>query len=390
MASASPSRRASPPATRGQLNVLITSLTLRYRMGVELYVRDLAVGLKRLGHAPCVYTTEPGPVGAELESHGIPVVTRVRDVPVKPDVIHGNQQRETLAALLYFRSAPGIFVCHSHSSWGSSPPAHPRIRRYLGVSTRCVERLKTEGAPADRVGFSLNSVDTSRFLPRAPLPPSPRTALVFSNYAGESTHLPAVREACSELGIELNVVGLTSGNPTDRPEDVLPHYDLVFAKAKAALEAMAVGGAVVLCDFAGLGPMVRTGNVDRLRLANFGHEALTEALDPESIVQRIEEYDAVDAARVRDRIRDVASTDRAIESLVSLYHDVIAEEEASAAADENDWRYRLAMARDYLPEKVFLSWLAVDPRTRDALRLLPALTPVRAHVVRMIFGPKRS
>jgi hypothetical protein len=213
---------------------------------------------------------------------------------------------------------------------------------------------------------------------------------VFSNYAGESTHLPAVREACSELGIELNVVGLTSGNPTDRPEDVLPHYDLVFAKAKAALEAMAVGGAVVLCDFAGLGPMVRTGNVDRLRLANFGHEALTEALDPESIVQRIEEYDAVDAARVRDRIRDVASTDRAIESLVSLYHDVIAEEEASAAADENDWRYRLAMARDYLPEKVFLSWLAVDPRTRDALRLLPALTPVRAHVVRMIFGPKRS
>jgi hypothetical protein len=85
---------------RGPLNVLITSLTLRYRMGVELYVRDLAVGLKRIGHAPCVYTSEPGPLAIELESQGIPVVARVRDAPVTPDLIHGNQQRETLTALL--------------------------------------------------------------------------------------------------------------------------------------------------------------------------------------------------------------------------------------------------------------------------------------------------
>jgi hypothetical protein len=390
LASASPSPSASLPVPRGPLNVLITSLTLRYRMGVELYVRDLAVGLKRIGHAPCVYTSEPGPLAIELESQGIPVVARVRDAPVTPDLIHGNQQRETLAALLYFRSAPAIFVCHSHTSWGASPPAHPRIRRYLGVSRLCVERLRAEGAPPERIGLSLNSVDTSRFLPREPLPSEPRRALVFSNYAGQSTHLPAVREACSALGIALDVVGLTNGTATDRPEDVLPHYDLVFAKAKAALEAMAVGSAVILCDFAGLGPMVRTGNVDRLRLANFGHEALTEPLDAESIVQRIQEYDAIDAAHVRDRIRDVASTDRAIDSIVSSYREVLAEEDASAAAEESDWRYRLAVARDYLPEKVFLSWLAVDPRTREALRLLPGLTPVRAQVVRMIFGPKRS
>ena len=33
-------------------------------------------------------------------------------------------------------------------------------------------------------------------------------------------------------------------------------YDLVFAKARCALEAMAVGAAVVLCDTHGLGPMV--------------------------------------------------------------------------------------------------------------------------------------
>ena len=44
--------------------------------------------------------------------------------------------------------------------------------------------------------------------------------------------------------------------PTSRPEELLPKYDLVFAKARCALEAMATGCAVVLCDFAGLGSMV--------------------------------------------------------------------------------------------------------------------------------------
>ncbi|HEY8165758.1 MAG TPA: hypothetical protein VIF83_09425 [Gemmatimonadaceae bacterium] len=370
---------------RAPLNVLITSITLRYRMGVELYVRDLAVGLKRMGHAPCVYAPETGSVAVELQSQGIPVVTRVRDVPVAPDVIHGNQQRETLAALIHFRTPPAIFVCHSHTSWGSSPPQHPRIRRYLGVSRLCVERLRAEGAPHDQIGVSFNSVDTTRFLPRATLPPKPRRALVFSNYAGESTQLPAIRDACATLGIELDVVGMRTGTVTDRPEDLLGQYDLVFAKAKAALEAMAVGAAVVLCDFAGLGPMVTTGNVDRLRLTNFGHEALSEPIDSESIIRRIEEYDARDAALVRDRIRDVASADRAVTSLVALYREVLAEEAASAPAEENDLRYLVAMARDYIPEKVFLSLLAMDPRMRDALRL-KGLNPVRSQVMRLIFG----
>lgn len=56
---------------------------------------------------------------------------------------------------------------------------------------------------------------------------------------------------------------------------------------------------------------------------------------------------------------------------------------------ENDWKYRLELARDYLPEKVFLSLLAMDPRARDALRV-HALEPLRAQLARMIFGAKRS
>ena len=95
--------------------------------------------------------------------------------------------------------------------------------------------------PADRVALLPNFVDTARFLPRAPLPQRPRRALLFSNYANEESHLPAVRAACVAAGLELDVAGAGVGNVIDEPERVLGSYDIVFAKAKAAIEAMAVG-----------------------------------------------------------------------------------------------------------------------------------------------------
>lgn len=51
---------------------------------------------------------------------------------------------------------------------------------------------------------------------------------------------------------------------------MLGGYDLVFAKARCALEAMAVGCAVVLCDVGGLGPLVTRAQVQHLRRWNFG------------------------------------------------------------------------------------------------------------------------
>src|SRR5207253_11139176 len=98
--------------------------------------------------------------------------------------------------------------------------------------------------------------DLARFARRRPLPPRPRRALIFSNRAHEYTFIPAVRSACRRRGLELDVGGAGVGRTVDNPETLLPNYDLVFAKARCALEAMAVGSAVILCDADGLGPLV--------------------------------------------------------------------------------------------------------------------------------------
>ncbi len=169
-----------------------------------------------------------------------------------PDLIHGQQHLETMTALLHFPGVPAVYVCHGIKPWQETPPRFPRIRRYVAVSPVVQEWLvKERGIPADCVEVVLNFVDLNRFQPRAQLPAHPTRALIFSNFASDETHVPAVREACSRAGIALDIAGLASDNPVAEPHRLLPTYDLVFAYGRAAIEAMAVGAAVVLCETEG-------------------------------------------------------------------------------------------------------------------------------------------
>src|SRR5215813_6748290 len=92
----------------------------------------------------------------------------------------------------------------------------------------------------------------------AALPAEPRRALVFSNNANGFTHLRDVQKACNSVGIAVEVVGSSSNASNSHPELLLGEYDLVFAKARCALESLFVGTAVILCDARGSGPMVTT------------------------------------------------------------------------------------------------------------------------------------
>jgi hypothetical protein len=128
-----------------------------------------------------------------------------------------------------------------------------------------------------------------------------------------------VDQACRSLEIALDALGPGSRNETNRPELVLPGYDLVFAKGRCALEAMAVGCSVILCDAAGLGPMITSDQVHQLRAWNFGARLLTQPLELGRLRSEIARYDSTDAAKVRDYIREKASLDKMIEQYLDLY-----------------------------------------------------------------------
>lgn len=369
------------------LRILITNNALSARNGPTVYVRDLALGLLKRGHTPLAYSTILGDVADELRAGTVSVVDDLNRLEIVPDLIHGHEHMETMTALLHFPGVPGIHFCHSSTVWYDTPLVFPRILRYVAVDHPCRDRLIVRhGIPEERIRVLLNFVDLDRFkVRRTPLPARPQRALIFSNYANSETHLPAVREACRRAHLQLDVIGSGEKNENARPEEVIGEYDLVFAKARCALEALAVGSAVILCDAGGVGPMVTMGEFDKLRPLNFGIRALREPLNPDVLVREIERYDSADAAAVSELVRSTAGHESVIDELISLYQEVIDEYQNSARVS-NDEEGRAAAA--YLRQlKVdFATHGAASLRLRERLERFPIFGRVGLKLVRRITG----
>ena len=257
------------------MRILITNRTVDAHTGTEVVVRDLALALLRQGHEPIVYSSILGSVAREIAGAGVVTTNDLTTIPHAPDIIHGQHHSQVVEALLRFPEVPAIYVCHDATADVDQPFYFPRILRYVAVDLRCRARIESVAAiPRERIEVIENAVDLTRFSTRPPLPARPRRALVFSN---SDKQIPAIKRACLQEGVTVDAVGADAGIPVSKPEAVLPAYDLVFAKARCALEAMTVGCAVVLCDHAGVGPMVTTGSFDELRRMNFGRGVLTRA-----------------------------------------------------------------------------------------------------------------
>jgi len=125
--------------------------------------------------------------------------------------------------------------------------------------------------------------------------------------------------------LPLDVVGTGVGEPSPEPEAIIGQYDVVFAKRRCALEAMAVGTAVILCDFRGAGQMVTSADVDELQRWNFGARTLRWPLDSQILLKQITRYDPDDAAEVSRRIRASTGLDGRVEQLIALYQEVLEE-----------------------------------------------------------------
>ena len=334
-----------------RLRVLITNTSLTDRSGTECHVRDVAIGLLRRGHAPVCYSTYLGEMAHELQAATIPVVDDLRCLGAAPDIIHGHHFPETLTALLHFPATPAIGVCHDAVAWHDAPLDFPRLRRMVAVDEACRDRLVNRHGLAEAcVPIIANAVDLSRFPARAPLPQRPQRALVFSNYASENNYLGAVRDACGSTGLQLDVMGRATGTACADPGRLLGCYDVVFAKGRCALEALAVGAAAILCGTEGVGPMVTSEKFAALRRLNLGRRALQPPVSADRLAQEIGRYDPAAAAAVSVRVRAEADVDGMLDSWLALYAEVIdAHQRALACVWPTESRAAAAAVRWLMP-----------------------------------------
>lgn len=376
------------------LKVLITNLMLEGWTGTELFVRDIARGLLKAGHRPVLYSPRLGKLAAEIRKETIPVVDDLSQISTPPDIIHGQHVNETLTALLHFGHAPALYFCHDWYFADDYPPRFPRILRYVAVDDQCYDKLVCEyGVPEERAQIICQFVDLERFVPRPALPTNPKRAAVLCNHTKENEHLKAVREACARRGLTLDVYGAGVGRICQRPEEVLRDYDIVFAKGRAAVEAAAVGAAVVVYWWRRLGPMVKAHDFERLRANGFGVRSMGAQLTSEefgrAVERALEDYDASDAAEVSRLVRAGAGRDVAVRDLVQLYEEVIAEHATAPLDYENEARVAAAHIRE-MSSKFWKQRQAILNSTTfrlgERLRRTPGIGTLARSLARSVAG----
>ncbi len=304
-------------------HLLLVCPSFSERTGTELYVAEVAQYFSSRGWKVSIFSRHLGPLAEQMASASINV-TKDLGVVSAPSLIHGHGYFESILACRRFPQAPLLFTSHSSIWWPQYAPKTPNLSKILAVDLACRDALiQRAGFPGGQIELLYNFVDIKKFKPRPPLPAIPKTALIFSNYATEENYVPAVREACEACGLVLDVAGSKSDHWVSGPEELLPKYDIVFAIARCALEAMAVGCGVVLCGTHGVGPFVTSGRIDQLRPLNFGWRTLTEPHASKEIIEQIKAYDAVEARHVCDAIRKEAGLEQNLQKLEGHYNQLL-------------------------------------------------------------------
>jgi putative methionine-R-sulfoxide reductase with GAF domain len=322
-----------------RLRVLIATHRMGWRSGSETHTRDLASGLAARGHACAVYAPElrdDGDVNG-LRATGIVVTDRLSGIPWKPDIIHGHHRWETVRACVRFPAAAAIQVCHDATNRRDLPAPSTFVRLHCGVDDFCRERVAADSRlPIDAIGLLPNAVDLAAFPARrvaAAYPP--RNALIFHSGSDPEDGFGPVVAACADLGIDVQRVG--PGRFSQSPGDVLGSFDLVFAKARCALEAMACGCHVILVGHLGVGPTVTGANFAELRRRNFGRSLLREPLDKATVAERIRALAPDTTLEIHRLVRQSCGVDTLAQTAEQLHLRALAAARPSASWLKPAW-----------------------------------------------------
>jgi len=184
------------------------------------------------------------------------------------------------------------------------------------------DRCLSRGVPPEHLTIIPNAVDLHRFARRPPLPSRPRRALLLTK---THEHQATVRAVCGAERLPLDELGPATGRFSTRIEQELPDYDLVFATERMALEAAAVGCAVIVCDARGFAGLLTSAVLNAWRRLNLGVGLLTKPTTPRALQDAIAAYNSEDAGMVTDALRAEASMEDSIARHLAVYHAALAD-----------------------------------------------------------------
>jgi hypothetical protein len=252
--------------------------------GTEVHVVTVGEHLQRLGHEVVLYAPELGPFADHARRRGLEVSDTLRDIG-HCDVVFAQDAIVVYELAERYPSALTVFrVCGDVFDFQLPPQLDGVVDLVVALSDR-YERLAASCATKAPLLRLRMPIDVDRLVPLGALGERPRRAVLLGNYMERKA---LVGEVWGGLGLEVTQVG--GDTQSYDVAAALADADIVVAKGRAALDAMACGRAVYVFDAFGGDGWVTPESYPALEADNFAGQATARVIDAASLAADLDGY----------------------------------------------------------------------------------------------------
>jgi hypothetical protein len=221
-------------------------------------------------------------------------------LPLECDVVIAQDAVESCHLAGLYPHAVHVFRACSDVYDFQLPPQVPGIVDLIAVASGRMERHVRAAAQQAPILRIRQPVDIGRTVAAGPIGKRPRRAVVLSNYQVDERER-MLAEAWGRAGVQICRIGGAGGQSFDLGV-ALAGVDIVVAKARAALDAMACGRAVYVFDQYGLDGWVTVESYEALEEDNFAGLATGRIASVQALSADLGRYEAAMGAINRDLV----------------------------------------------------------------------------------------
>jgi hypothetical protein len=265
--------------------------------GTEVHLLTLAEHLQRLGHEVCLYSPELGSFADHVRTRGVDVAGRLQELPGDCDVVFSQDTVVVYDLADRYPEAFHVFrICGDTFDFQLPPQLTGVVDMIVALSDRYAQIAEASAVKVPVLRLRI-PVDSDRLAPVAPIRARPMHAVLLGNYLERDE---IVSEAWGRQGVEVSRVGGHAQRFDVR--EALADADIVVAKSRAALDAMACGRAVYILDVFGGDGWVTQSNYAALEADHFAGLATGRVIGVAELERDLAEYDMRMGVTNRDLI----------------------------------------------------------------------------------------
>lgn len=282
--------------------------------GTEVHLVTIGDQLLRLGHEVVIYSPELGPFADHARRRGIDVHDQLRELPDECDVVLAQDGMVVFDLAERYPRALTVFrVCGDVFDFQSPPQVEGIVDLVVVLSDRYARLWQASAVRAPLLRLRL-PVDIDRLVPIGAIRARPRHVVMLGNYGDR---VQVVREAWEPRGLEVSVIG-----GVHQRFDIaaaLESADIVVAKSRAALDAMACGRAVYVHDMFGGDGWVTPETYPAMEADHFAGQATERVIGAAELERDLADYDPAMGRVNRDLVlQHHSARDHVIEFLAAV------------------------------------------------------------------------